>query len=61
MNRFPTGAKKIGIISIILVVIISYGLFFYLQYMTENNIRNSLFEQQKRASDRIYKSPLATC
>ena len=48
MNRFPTGAKKIGIISIILVVIISYGLFFYLQYMTENNIRNSLFEQQKQ-------------
>jgi signal transduction histidine kinase len=48
MNRFPTGAKKIGIISIILVVIISYGLFFYLQYTTENNIRNSLFEQQKQ-------------
>ena len=48
MNRFPNGAKKIGIISIILVVIISYGLFFYLQYMTENNIRNSLFEQQKQ-------------
>ena len=48
MNRFPTGAKKIGIISIILVVIISYGIFFELQYMTENNIRNSLFEQQKQ-------------
>jgi signal transduction histidine kinase len=47
-NRFPAGAKKIGIISIILVVIISYGLFFSLQYITENNIRNTLFEQEKQ-------------
>jgi signal transduction histidine kinase len=47
MNRFPMGAKKIGVISIILVIIISYGVFFALQYMTENNIRNTLFEQQK--------------
>jgi signal transduction histidine kinase len=47
-NRFPAGAKKIGIISIILVVIISYGLFFNLQYITENNIRNTLFEQEKQ-------------
>jgi signal transduction histidine kinase len=48
MNRIPVGAKKIGIISIILVIIISYGVFFGLQYMTENNIRNTLFEQQKQ-------------
>jgi signal transduction histidine kinase len=47
-NRLPAGAKKIGIISIILVVIISYGLFFNLQYITENNIRNTLFEQEKQ-------------
>ncbi len=47
-NRFPTGPKKIGIISIILVIIISYGIFFDLQYMTENNIRNTLFEQEKQ-------------
>jgi hypothetical protein len=47
MNRFSVGAKKIGIISIILVIIISYGIFFGLQYMTENNIRNTLFGQQK--------------
>jgi signal transduction histidine kinase len=39
--------KETVIISIIAIVILSYGLFFYLQSITENNIRFSLFEQQK--------------
>lgn len=39
--------KQIGVISIISIVILSYGLFFYVQGITENNVRNSLFEQQK--------------
>jgi signal transduction histidine kinase len=47
MNLFSGRVKEIGIISIILIVIFSYGLFFYLQNITEQNIRNSLFEQQK--------------
>jgi signal transduction histidine kinase len=40
--------KELGIISIILIVIISYALFFYLQNITENNIKNRLFDQQKQ-------------
>ena len=40
--------KTIGVISIIAIIAISYGLFFYLQNATESNIRNSLFEQQKQ-------------
>ena len=40
--------KTIGVISIISIIVISYGLFFYLQNATESNIRNSLFEQQKQ-------------
>jgi signal transduction histidine kinase len=40
--------KEVAIIFIISIVVISYGLFFYLQNNTENNIRNSLFEQQKQ-------------
>jgi signal transduction histidine kinase len=47
MNLFSGRVKEISIISIILIVIISYGLFFYLQNITEHSIRNSLFEQQK--------------
>ena len=30
-----------------MIIAVSYGLFFYLQNNTENNIRNSLFQQQK--------------
>ncbi len=36
------------IICIISIISISYGLFFYLQNNTENNIKNSLFEKQKQ-------------
>jgi signal transduction histidine kinase len=39
--------KETVIISIIVIVILSYGLFFYLQSITESNIRHSLFEEQK--------------
>ena len=40
--------KEVAIIFIISTIVISYGLFFYLQNKTESNIRNSLFEQQKQ-------------
>src|ERR671930_1593621 len=40
--------KDLVIIFIISIIVISYGLFFYLQNNTESNIRNSLFEQQKQ-------------
>src|ERR671921_821253 len=47
MNLFSGRVKEISIISIILIIIISYGLFFYLQNITEHSIRSSLFEQQQ--------------
>jgi signal transduction histidine kinase len=40
--------KEVAIIFIVLILVISYGLFYYLQNNTESNIRNSLFEQQKQ-------------
>ena len=47
ISIFPLNINKITILSIILIIAISYGVFFYLQNNTENDIRNSLFEQQK--------------
>ncbi len=47
-NIFRPNTKEITILSIVLIIAVSYGLFFYLQNNTENNIRNSLFEQQKQ-------------
>jgi len=47
MHLLSGRIKETLIISIIIIVILSYGLFFYLQSITESNIRYSLFEQQK--------------
>src|SRR5919108_6380809 len=44
---FSRHAKAIGIISIVLIIIISYSLFFYLQDITEDNVKKSLFEQHR--------------
>src|SRR5918912_1859747 len=48
MGQVSGRVKRLGIISIILIVIVSYALFFYLQNITENNIKNRLFDQQKQ-------------
>ena len=44
---FAPNTRKAIILSIILIIAVSYGLFFYLQNDTEMNIKNSLFEQQR--------------
>ena len=45
---FSNITKKITIVSIALIVVISYGLFFYLQNNTERSVKSSLFEQQQQ-------------
>lgn len=45
--KFPKRFKEIGIISIVLIVSLSYGLYFFLQGLTEDSINTSLFEQQR--------------
>ena len=47
MNPLKENAKLLAIISIVLIIVISYSLFFYLQSTTETNTRNSFFEHQK--------------
>jgi hypothetical protein len=42
-----TRTEEIGIVSIALIVVFSFSLFFYLQNITEKTIRDRLFEQQK--------------
>src|SRR6187200_2882609 len=45
-NPFAGKAKILAVISIVLIITISYGIFFYLENTTEQNVRNSVFEQQ---------------
>src|ERR687885_809349 len=48
MSQVSGRVRRLGIISIILIVGSSYALFFYLQNITENNIKNRLFDGQKQ-------------
>ena len=44
---FSKRRKEIGIISVIVIIISSFGLFFYQQNLTEQNVKNSIFTQYK--------------
>lgn len=46
MRRIPSKVIYLGIVSIIIIAISSYGLFFLLQRENEKNIRASIFEQE---------------
>jgi len=56
MNLSSERAKRIGIISIISVVGLSFFLFFYIQSITAAYIRTSLFEQQKQRQTQSTRS-----
>jgi hypothetical protein len=45
--KFPKRFKEIIIISIIVIVSLSYGLYFFLQDLTEDSIKTNLFDQQR--------------
>ncbi len=44
---FSGHARVVGIISTILIIAVSYGLFFYQQNITEESVRNGLFIEQR--------------
>jgi signal transduction histidine kinase len=44
---FSGRAKEVGVICTILIIAISYGLFFYQQSITEESVRNGLFIEQR--------------
>jgi signal transduction histidine kinase len=46
INPLKGKAKVLAIVSIVLIIAISYGLFFYLENTTEQNIRHSIIQQQ---------------
>jgi hypothetical protein len=47
IRNIPVNTKKVIIISIILIIAVSYGLFFYMQDNIETSMRNQLFDKQK--------------
>ncbi|HET7148706.1 MAG TPA: ATP-binding protein [Candidatus Nitrosopolaris sp.] len=45
---FSKRIKEIGIISIIIIIVFSFGLLFYVQNITKTDIKNNLLLQQKQ-------------
>ena len=56
MSLFSGKVKEIGIISMISIILFSFGLLFYIRNITQTNIRVSLFEQQKQRQIESTKS-----
>jgi signal transduction histidine kinase len=56
MSLFSGKIKEIGIISMISIILFSFGLLFYIQNITQTNIKVSLFEQQKQRQIESTKS-----
>jgi hypothetical protein len=48
MRLLSERIREVGIISIILIIILSNGLLFYFQNITERDLKSSLFEEQKK-------------
>jgi HK/GC/Chemotaxis protein-like, sensor domain len=56
MMHFRLTVRNIGIASIVLITILSLGVFFYIQSITEANVKSNLFEQQKELQIQTTKS-----
>ena len=48
MSILSKRIREIGIVSIILIILFSFGLLIYIQNITEHDIKDNLFLQQKQ-------------
>jgi signal transduction histidine kinase len=46
VDLFSSKVKIIGVLSVILIVVFSFGIFYFIQNITENNVRSSLIKEQ---------------
>jgi hypothetical protein len=56
LENLFVGRVHIGIVSIIFIIALSYGLLFYLHNITEQEVRKSLFDQQVQRQMEATKS-----
>jgi signal transduction histidine kinase len=56
MRLFSGKVKEIGIICIISIILFSFGLLFYIQNITQTNVKASLFERQNQSQTESTKS-----
>lgn len=46
MDLFSSKVRIIGVLSVILIVVFSFGIFYFIQNITENNVKSSLLKEQ---------------
>ena len=46
MDLFSSKVRTIGVLSVILIVVFSFGIFYFIQNITENNVKSSLIKEQ---------------
>jgi len=46
VDLFSSKVRIIGILSVIIIVIFSFGIFYFIQNITEHNVRSSLIKEQ---------------
>jgi signal transduction histidine kinase len=46
VDLFSSKVRIIGVLSVILIVVFSFGIFYFIQNITENNVRSSLIKEQ---------------
>ncbi|MGA7977827.1 MAG: histidine kinase dimerization/phospho-acceptor domain-containing protein, partial [Nitrososphaeraceae archaeon] len=46
MDLFSSKVRIIGVLSVILIVVFSFGIFYFIQNITENNVKSSLIKEQ---------------
>lgn len=46
MDLFSSKVRIIGALSVILIVVFSFGIFYFIQNITENNVKSSLIKEQ---------------
>ena len=56
MTFFSGNIMYLGILSIIIIAVVSYGLFYYIQKDNEKTIRESIFAQQLDQQDKSTES-----
>ena len=46
MDLFSSKVRIIGVLSVILIVVFSFGIFYFIQNITENNVKSRLIEEK---------------
>ena len=60
MDLFSSKVRIVGVLSVIIIVIFTFGIFYFIQNITENSVRSSLIKEQVQRQTNINHGNLST-